>query len=164
MSDCFVTPWTCSLRRLLCPWDFPEEYWSGLPFPSPGNLPGSGIKLMSRARAGTFSTAEPPGKPTQRNKNVFYASSPSVKSAAQDVCHPFHGLTPQKNASHCDSGLKIFKHVSAYSSSPDRITRSIFPEAFILILEISHPLTWLLISHTSCICLLKSHKVKFSHS
>ena len=96
--------------------------------------------------------------------NVFYASSPSVKSAAQDVCHPFHGLTPQKNASHCDSRLKIFKHVSAYSSSPDRITRSIFPEAFILILEISHPLTWLLISHTSCICLLKSHKVKFSHS
>ena len=26
--------------RLLCPWDiFRQEYWSGLPFPSPGDLP-----------------------------------------------------------------------------------------------------------------------------
>ena len=31
--------------RLLCPRDFPgQEYWSGLPFPSPGDPPGPGIK------------------------------------------------------------------------------------------------------------------------
>ena len=30
---------------VLCPWDFPrQEYWSGLPFPSPGNLPDSGTE------------------------------------------------------------------------------------------------------------------------
>ena len=31
--------------RLLCPWDSPrQEYWNGLPFPSPGDLPNPGIK------------------------------------------------------------------------------------------------------------------------
>ena len=33
---------------LLCPWRFSrKEYWSGLPFPSPGNLPDPGIKPVS---------------------------------------------------------------------------------------------------------------------
>ena len=42
-----------------------QEYWSGLPFPSPGDLPDPGIKLMSLALAGRFFTAEPLGKPQQ---------------------------------------------------------------------------------------------------
>ena len=43
-----------------------HEYWSGLPFPTPGDLPDPGIKptsLMSPALAGKFYTTEPPGKP-----------------------------------------------------------------------------------------------------
>ena len=39
-----------------------QEYWSGLPFPSRGDLPDSGIKLVSLALAGVLFTAEPPGK------------------------------------------------------------------------------------------------------
>ena len=41
-----------------------QEYWSGLPFPSPGDLPNPGIEARSPAVADGFSTAEPPGKPT----------------------------------------------------------------------------------------------------
>jgi len=41
-----------------------QEYWSGLPFPSPGDLPNPEIKLMSPMLAGRFFTTEPPGKPT----------------------------------------------------------------------------------------------------
>ena len=37
--------------------------WNGLPFPSPGDLPDPGIKLMSPTLAGGFSTTKPPGKP-----------------------------------------------------------------------------------------------------
>ena len=38
--------------RLLCLWDFPrQEYWSGLPFPSPGDLPDPGIEPTSPALA-----------------------------------------------------------------------------------------------------------------
>ena len=40
-----------------------QEYWSGLPFPSPGDLPDPGIKPASSALAGRSFTTEPPGKP-----------------------------------------------------------------------------------------------------
>ena len=40
-----------------------REYWSGLPFPSPGNLPDLETKPTSPALAGRFFTAEPPAKP-----------------------------------------------------------------------------------------------------
>ena len=40
-----------------------QQYWSGLPFPFPGDLPGSGMELKSPALAGGFFTTEPPGKP-----------------------------------------------------------------------------------------------------
>ena len=40
-----------------------QEYWSGLPFPPPGDLPDSGIEPASPASSGGFSTTEPPGKP-----------------------------------------------------------------------------------------------------
>ena len=42
-----------------------QEYWSGLPFPSPGNLPDPEIKAVpveSPALAGGFFTTEPLGK------------------------------------------------------------------------------------------------------
>ena len=57
-------PMDCSPARLLCPWNFSrQEYWSGLPFPYPQNLPNSGIEPVSSALAGGFSTTDPPGKP-----------------------------------------------------------------------------------------------------
>ena len=43
-----------------------QEYWSGLPFPTPGDLPYPGIEPtspVSSALAGGFFTAVPPGKP-----------------------------------------------------------------------------------------------------
>ena len=40
-----------------------QESWSGLPFPSPGDLPDPGIKPASPALAGGFFTTELPGKP-----------------------------------------------------------------------------------------------------
>ena len=54
-----------------------QEYWSGLPFPSPGDLPKPGIKLMSfvsPALAGRFFTIVPSGKPlgaTDTSKNTL---------------------------------------------------------------------------------------------
>jgi len=39
-----------------------QEYWRGLPFPSPGDLPNPGMEPVSLALAGGFFTAEPLGK------------------------------------------------------------------------------------------------------
>ena len=44
------------------------EYWSGLPLPSPGDLPNAGIKPRSPALQADPLSAEPPGKP----KNTGY--------------------------------------------------------------------------------------------
>ena len=40
-----------------------QEYWSGLPFPSPGDLPDPGIGPRSTALQADALTSEPPGKP-----------------------------------------------------------------------------------------------------
>ena len=40
-----------------------QEYWSGLPFPSPGNLPNPGNEPRSPALEADTLTSEPPGKP-----------------------------------------------------------------------------------------------------
>ena len=39
-----------------------QEYWSGLPFPSPGDLPNPGIESGSPTLAGRFCTTGPPRK------------------------------------------------------------------------------------------------------
>ena len=50
--------------NLLCPWGFSrQEYQSGLPFPSPGDLPKPGTQLRSPALQADFLPSEPPGKP-----------------------------------------------------------------------------------------------------
>ena len=49
-----------------------QEFWSGLPFPSPGNIPDPGIKPLSPVLAGGFFTTESPGKPREDfRKSLF---------------------------------------------------------------------------------------------
>ena len=58
----FATPWTVAHQAPLS-MGFPrQEYWSGLRFPPPGDLPNPGIEPASPALAGRFFTTEPPGK------------------------------------------------------------------------------------------------------
>ena len=69
----FETPWTAACQAPLSMRFSRQEYWSGLPFPSPGDLPDSGIKLLSQVSptlAGGFITTEPPGKANTFNKTV----------------------------------------------------------------------------------------------
>ena len=47
-----------------------QEYWSGLSFPSPGDLPDPGIEPASTILAGRFFTAEPPEKPIHTHINT----------------------------------------------------------------------------------------------
>ena len=57
-----MTPWTIVCQAPLSMGFARQEYWSGLPFPSPGDLPNPGMELMSPALAGGFFTTEPSGK------------------------------------------------------------------------------------------------------
>ena len=65
MFDSYGTSWTVACKSPLF-MGFPrQEYWSGWPFPSAGDLPHPGIEPTSPALAGEFFTTEPPGKPQQ---------------------------------------------------------------------------------------------------
>ena len=58
--------WTVACQAPLSMEFSKQEYWSGLPFPPPGDSPNSGIKPAYHASpvlAGRFFTTEPPGKP-----------------------------------------------------------------------------------------------------
>ena len=60
-----MTPWTVVGQAPLSMRFARHEYWSGLPFPLPGDLPNPGIEpafLVSPALAGGFFTTEPPRK------------------------------------------------------------------------------------------------------
>ena len=70
MSISFVTPWTVAHQDPLS-MEFPrQEDWSGLPFPSPGNLPDPGSNLSS-ALAGGFFITEPLGKPSCFHLGIY---------------------------------------------------------------------------------------------
>ena len=64
----FVMLWTIAQQAPLSMGFSRQEYWSGLPFPSPWDLPDPGIEPASPALPGRFFTAEPPGKP--RNMHI----------------------------------------------------------------------------------------------
>ena len=58
-----ATPWSVACQVPL-PMEFSRpEYWSGLPFPLPGDFPNPGIEPVSPALADGFFTIVPPGKP-----------------------------------------------------------------------------------------------------
>ena len=58
----FVTPWTVTYQAPLSMGFSRQEYWSGLPFPSPGDLPDPGIEPRSPAWEADSLTSEPAGK------------------------------------------------------------------------------------------------------
>ena len=65
----FATPWTVAFQGPLSMGFSRQEYWSGLPFPSPGNLPNPGIKHVSSPLASGFFTTS-----TSWEAHILYIS------------------------------------------------------------------------------------------
>ena len=59
----FVTPWTAAVQASLSMGLSRQEYWSGLPFPPPGDLPDPGIQPGSVEFQADSLPSEPPRKP-----------------------------------------------------------------------------------------------------
>ncbi|RJF55596.1 hypothetical protein D4Z76_09305, partial [Campylobacter coli] len=59
----FTTPWTVAYQAPLFMEFSRQEYWSGLPFPSPGDLPDPGNDPRSPTSQADALPSEPPGKP-----------------------------------------------------------------------------------------------------
>ena len=116
MSDS-CDPIDCSPPGSSVP-EFPrQEFWKGLPFPSPGNLPNPEIKLMSPVLACGFLTTEPPGKlPMCGRAHIpcYHTQRKSINTAVLDNPHlplrpPLHPiLCPRKLTTMDSPGLKLF--------------------------------------------------------
>ena len=75
-----------------------QEYWSGLPFPSPGDLPNPGMEPGSPALQADALSSEPPGNPNKHLRNI-----PGEKQCCQKTMHSVmsdslwpHGLQPAR--------------------------------------------------------------------
>jgi len=64
MSNSFINPWTIAHQAPPLSMGLSrQEYWSGLEFPSSGDLPDPGLKTASPAMSGGFFTTEPVESP-----------------------------------------------------------------------------------------------------
>ena len=76
----FEIPWTVVYQASLSMGFSRQEYWSGLPFPSPGDLPGPGIEPRSPALQADALPSEPPGKSIESKKvTAFTKQADAVK-------------------------------------------------------------------------------------
>ena len=84
----FVTPWALACQVPLSMVFLRQEYLSGLPFPSPGDLPNPGIKSATPLLAGRFFTAESPGKHFYSLYSIksYYKMMAMISCAMQFPC------------------------------------------------------------------------------
>ena len=85
----FSALWTVACQAPLSMEFSRQEYWSGLPYPTPGNLPDPGIEprsLVSPALTGGLFTTEPPGKPLIIFTSAKYSASSALVPQVCDVC------------------------------------------------------------------------------
>ena len=86
-----ASPWTIAHQAPLSIGILRQEYWSGLPFPSPGNLPDPGIKPGSPTLQADALPSEPSGKLTHSYRHVSVRFT-SIRLFAQCVqlCNDTH--------------------------------------------------------------------------
>ena len=61
-----VTLWTVACQAPLSMEFSRQKYWSGFPFPSPGDLPNTGVEPGSPVLEADSLLSEPPGKPLKK--------------------------------------------------------------------------------------------------
>ena len=87
----FATPWTATHQAPLSR-RFPRQrYWSGLLFPSPGDLPNSGMKPRSSAPQADFLLTKLQGKPYQLFSSVQFSPVAQTRPTLFD---PMNRSTP----------------------------------------------------------------------
>ena len=129
----FVTPWTAVCQAPLSMGFSRQEYWSGLPFPTPGHLPDPGITPktpVSPASADGFFTKVPPVKPKQKlsadpvsskgnwsNFFFFFNWTWQYCVCLRSPCHPHSPFYPHSSQTWRPSwGVSMLRHPRTMSS------------------------------------------------
>ena len=103
-----------------------QEYWSGLPFPSPGDLPKPGIKSVSPALTGRFLTTEPSGKhPTNRRHELMESASLSFTGTSLTEFSKVSSKTDyQLSTEEASSVTWHFSHIVSHFPTPSPLIPS----------------------------------------
>ena len=102
-----MTPWTVACQASLSTEISRQEYWSGQPFPSPGDRPNPGIKPRSPTLQVDSVPSESPGKP--KNTGVGSLSLLQGTFLTQELnrglLHCFPGGSTGKESAFCAGEL-----------------------------------------------------------
>ena len=95
----FAAPWTVAYQASLSMGFSRQEYWSGLPFPSPGDLPDPGIEPGRPALEADALTSEPPGSFARSkfgvpNRVITHSRPPAVGSLTNQLSTPIRPPRP----------------------------------------------------------------------
>jgi len=85
----FATPWNVAHQALLSMGFSRQEYWSGLPFPSPRDLPYPGIKPWSPALYTDSLQSEPPWNPVRQSYSWSKTSNCRMRKKKKFHVVPF---------------------------------------------------------------------------
>ena len=116
-----ATPWTIAHQAPLS-MGFPrQEYWSGLPLPSPGDLPDPGITSASPALAGGFCVPEPPFFRQENCSGLLFPSPGDLSTQGSNPgllhCRQIlYSLSPQGSPSE-KSSTSVLKHTPRYKET-----------------------------------------------
>ena len=93
----FATPWTVAHQAPLSMGFSRQESWSGLPFPSPGELPNPGMEPGSPALQADALTSKLPGKP---NAKCYVNNCKYNVNTCQHVAFKFYFLELSRTLPH----------------------------------------------------------------
>ena len=82
----FATPWSVAYQAPLSMGFSRQEYWSGLPFSTPGDLPNPGIELRFSALQADSLLSEPPGKPGRKAGSINFWHVPTFSRGPTLAC------------------------------------------------------------------------------
>ena len=126
----FATPWTVAHQAPPSMGFSRQEYWSGVPFPSLGELPDPGIEPRSPALQADALTSEPPGKPSL----AWISHPPSCSIPVHNrVPHPYHSQVMSDHAGLLSARILL----GSFCQNP--------PHPWCFLLIIFHPLTPILL-------------------
>ena len=100
----FVTPLTVTYQAPLSMGFSRQEYWSGLPFPSPGELPNPGIEPGSPALQADALPSEPPGNKTLTHTIIQKKRNPRESNMDRNL---------QRESYECGTKTQILSFVYA---------------------------------------------------
>ena len=136
----FASPWTRAHQAPPSMEFSRQEYWSGLPFPSPGDLPNPGIEPRSPTLQADALTSEPPGKPNSGISSNLNLCCCSVTKLCRTLWDTMNCSKPGFPVFHC---FLEFAYIHGHwVSDATQPSRPLLPSPFAFNLSQHQGLQW----------------------